>query len=336
MGVAWVLLITRLATSNTMCRKVPHRSSARVIWLTILLTLGYIPLVWGDTDSTPLAGQPHQTELFGQDLYIPSRDRRHVTAINLGINWIPDGPERLELLPFGALFMWHNWTDENRQFRGAFSGAFNDIRYQRGLTSTSPWFTVLTFENVIIPFGRYEYVEGQPIKGVELEWNYIFAGFGLGYRTSLFPWYQDNVFEFSLTYEPGYRWFDGGSKTSPDFIVPHNTYEGRVHARVRVDKLERNLVELLHKGFAFGGDVLYGHRAHWQAWGGSEFNTPDSEKERTYMSASLYAAFAEKMPWANDQHRLIVTVYGGIGKDLDRFSTFRLPGRPTGYEWEAL
>ncbi|MBA3965575.1 MAG: hypothetical protein H0X47_07355 [Nitrospirales bacterium] len=54
------------------------------------------------------------------------------------------------------------------------------------------------------------------------------------------------------------------------------------------------------------------------------------------MSASLYAAFAEKMPWANEQHRLIVTVYGGIGKDLDRFSTFRLPGRPTGYEWEAL
>lgn len=63
----------------------------------------------------------------------------------------------------------------------------------------------MTFENVIIPFGRYEYVEGQRIKGVELEWNDIFAGFGLGYRTSLFPWYQDNVVEFSLTYEPRYR-----------------------------------------------------------------------------------------------------------------------------------
>jgi hypothetical protein len=53
----------------------------------------------------------------------------------------------------------------------------------------------MTFENVIIPFGRYEYVEGQAIKDVELEWNYIFAGFGLGYRTSLSPGYQDNVFE---------------------------------------------------------------------------------------------------------------------------------------------
>jgi hypothetical protein len=33
---------------------------------------------------------------------------------------------------------------------------------------------------------------------------------------------------------------------------------------------------------------------------------------------------------------LITSFYGGIGKDLDRFSAFRLPGRPTGFEWEAL
>jgi hypothetical protein len=55
------------------------------------------------------------------------------------------------------------------------------------------------------------------------------------------------------------------------------------------------------------------------------------------MLASLYAAMAGKVPWvATERHRLIATMYGGIGKDLDRFSTFRLPGRPTGYEWEAL
>jgi len=37
-----------------------------------------------------------------------------------------------------------------------------------------------------------------------------------------------------------------------------------------------------------------------------------------------------------ERHRLVWSAYGGIGKSLDRFSTFRLPGRPTGYEWEAL
>jgi len=39
---------------------------------------------------------------------------------------------------------------------------------------------------------------------------------------------------------------------------------------------------------------------------------------------------------ANERHRLIWSAYGGLGKDLDRFSAFRLPGRPIGYEWEAL
>ncbi len=179
MSVAWGFLITRVADKNKIFHKVQQVSHARLVWLTILLTLSHIPSVWGDKDPTSLAGQPYQTELFGKDIHIPSGDRRHVTAINVGMNWIPDGPSRLELLPFGALFMWRNWTDENRRF--------NDIRYQRGLTSISPWFTTMTFENVIIPFGRYEYVEGQPIKGVELEWNYIFAGFGLGYRMSYLP-----------------------------------------------------------------------------------------------------------------------------------------------------
>jgi hypothetical protein len=38
----------------------------------------------------------------------------------------------------------------------------------------------------------------------------------------------------------------------------------------------------------------------------------------------------------SDKHRLLSSIHGGIGKDLDRFSAFRLPGRPTGYEWEAI
>ena len=47
--------------------------------------------------------------------------------------------------------------------------------------------------------------------------------------------------------------------------------------------------------------------------------------------------FASGVPYTEiEKHRLVTSLYGGIGKDLDRFSTFRLPGRPTGYEWEAL
>lgn len=310
---------------------------AHMVALAICLMVIPLTSALGETTDSPLAGQPYHTEIFGKEIHIPSRDRREVTAINVGVTWLPDGPSGLEILPLGALYVWRNWEEENRRFRGTFAGAVNDIQYQRGLTSTSPWFAAMTFENVIIPFGRYEYVEGQRIRQVDLEWNYVFGGIGFGYRTSLYPWHQDNAFDFSLTYEPGYRWFDRSSKTSENFRVPHNTYEGRVRARLRVDKLERNLLELLHKGWALGGDALYGHRAHWRTWGDSAFETPDNHDERTYMLASLYAAMAGKVPWvATERHRLIATMYGGIGKDLDRFSTFRLPGRPTGYEWEAL
>ncbi len=55
------------------------------------------------------------------------------------------------------------------------------------------------------------------------------------------------------------------------------------------------------------------------------------------LSATAYVLFANGLPFVeSDKHRLMTSVHGGIGKDLDRFSAFRLPGRPTGYEWEAV
>jgi hypothetical protein len=44
-----------------------------------------------NTDDTLMAGQPFQTELWGMDIRIPSRDRRPVTAVNAGGQWIPAG-----------------------------------------------------------------------------------------------------------------------------------------------------------------------------------------------------------------------------------------------------
>src|SRR2546425_10887723 len=97
------------------------------------------------------------------------------------MQWIPDGPHQLEVIPFGVLFVWHNWDTE--RVRGSFSGVVNDIRYNRGSRSWDGWEAVFTFNNFIFPSGRSEYVEGRRITGVELQWNYFFAGFGIGYRT---------------------------------------------------------------------------------------------------------------------------------------------------------
>lgn len=98
----------------------------------------------------------------------------------------------------------------------------------------------------------------------------------------------------------------------------------------------RDLMELPHRGFAVGGDVIYGHRARWDAWGGAPFAMPDFKKERTYLSTTAYALIASGLPAIDSEHRLITSLYGGIGARLDWFIAFRLPGRPTRFEREAL
>jgi len=298
-------------------------------------SLVFLSRAYADDARTPLAGEAFHAELFGLPVEVPARDRRHVTAVNVGMQWIPQGPSQLEAVPFGALFVWHNW--ETRRFRGTFTGVYNDVQYNVGSKWSGGWEAVFTFNNLVVPFGRSEYVEGQRIQDVALQWNSVFAGLGIGYRKALPPGHQDNALEISLTYEPGYRWFQRTQDTSPRFRVPSETYEGRVHVRLRTDALDRNLMEQPHQGFAFGGDLLYGHRARWQNWGGVVFDAPDVHKERTYLAGSVYAVAAGRVPFvAGERHRLVATASGGIGQDLDRFSTFRLPGRPMGYEWEAL
>lgn len=288
-------------------------------------------------EPTPYAGQDFRTKVFGQEIHVLPRDRRSVTAASFGLQWIPNGPSQLEVLPFGALYLWRNWDDDNRRFRGAISVAVNDLSYSIGVRSYPRWSLVFTLNNFIAPLGRSEYVEGQRIHETELEWSYIFGGIGLGYRLPVHPFRQDSAVNVFLTYEPGYRWFKESGDTSPRYGVPTDTYEGRVHFRVRTDALTRNLMELPHEGVTLGGDAIYGHRAKWGPWGGSPFDTPDFHKERTYFAVSGYMLTASGLPFLDSQkHRLISSFHGGIGKDLDRFSAFRLPGRPTGYEWEAV
>ena len=303
-----------------------------------VLMIGLCPFTtFADDEKTGEAGKAYRTTLFGEEIYVPPRDRHSVTAVNFGLQWTPNGPSQLEALPFGALYVWRNWDADNTRLRGTFSGVVNDVDYTIGLRSLPNWSLVFTLDNFIAPLGRSEYVEGQRIKASELEWNYIFAGFGVGYRFPSVPFAQDSAINVTLTYEPGFRWFRGTKNTAVGYGVPKDTYEGRVHGRIRWDALVRNLMELPHRGFAVGGDVIYGHRARWDAWGGAPFAAPDFKKERTYLSTTAYALIASGLPAIDsDKHRLITSLYGGIGAPLDRFSAFRLPGRPTGFEWEAL
>jgi hypothetical protein len=312
-------------------------SSACKIWLYTCLATGtlFSPVASAEEPKTPLAGEPFQIEMSGKEVDVPARDRRNQTAIDFGALVIPEGPRTQQVNPYGALFVWRN--ADTRRFRGTFAGLYNDVRYNVGSQRAHGWEAVFTFNNYIIPFGRYEDVEGRAITDVELKWSSIFAGLGIGYRKALPPGHQDSALEMALTYEPGYLWFDRGKLASPQFIVPSDTYEGRIHFRLRTDMLDRNFMELAHSGVSFGGDFVSGHRAHWQQWGGVVFDSPNVSKERDYLAGSVYAVAAGGVPFvASDRHRLIGSVYGGIGEHLDRFSAFRLPGRPKGYEWDAI
>jgi hypothetical protein len=310
-------------------------------WILFGLVLCGVPALSGAAppaeQPTPEAGQEFRTRLFGQDVYVAPRDRRNVTAASFGVQWIPNGPPQLEVLPFGALYLWRNWDNDNRRFRGAFSIAVNDLDYTIGLRTYRNWSLIFTLDNFIIPLGRSEYVEGQRIRQSEIEWSFIFGGIGLNYRLPVRPFSQDSAVNVSLTYEPGYRWFKGTNETSPQYTVPKDTYEGRIRLRLRVDAMTRNLMELPHQGITLGGDLVHGHRATWSQWGGPPFDTPDFRKEQTYVTATAYGLLATGVPFVDsEKHRLITSLHAGIGKDQDRFSAFRLPGRPTGYEWEAV
>ncbi len=312
-------------------------SSACKIWLYICLASSslFSPLLFAEEpEKTPLAGEPFTVEKGEKEIDVPARDRRKQTAIDFGVLVIPEGPRTQQVLPYGSFFVWRN--RDTWRFRGTFSGLYNDVRYNVG-SNRHGWEAVFTFNNYIVPFGRYEDVEGQAIQDVELKWSSVSAGLGIGYRKTIAPGHQDNALEMALTYEPSYLWFQRSSHTSPQFIIPSDTYEGRVHFRLRTDMMERNLMELAHRGVSFGGDFLYGHRTHWQPWGGVVFDPPDVKKERDWLAGSVYLVAASRVPFADsDKHRLIGSAYGGIGQNQDRFSAFRLPGRPKGYEWEAL
>src|SRR5580765_2590195 len=102
------------------------RNGPLVILLSIVIALSPLS-AFAAEEKTPEAGKEFRTTLFGEEIYVPPRDRRSVTAMNFGTNWIPNGPSMGEVLPFGALYVWRNRDKENRRFRGTFSGVVNDL-----------------------------------------------------------------------------------------------------------------------------------------------------------------------------------------------------------------
>src|SRR6185436_2530394 len=117
----------------------------------------------------------------------------------------------------------------------------------------------------------------------------------------------------SATIEPAFLYFDKGKDTVHAFRVPDDTFELRGHLQLRWDSLERNVLELAHRGFAVGLDAWQGWREEWGRWG------IDKEENAKKWPRVLqgYGVIAGGMPGLGERHRVIGSVYAGVGADLD-------------------
>ena len=291
---------------------------------------------------TPEAAEGFRTDVFGRDISVQPRDRRSISAWDIGgMGWYPAAESEHEL-PFAALYFWRR-PDEQKFFRGTVSIFYNDLLYAHSLAS-SPFEVVFGFENETTLSETALWTDGERITHEELETGWVRGAAGLGYRRQIDsgwrfefadrmdPKAPDNMFAMRATIEPKYLYFIDGHDTSPFFETPQDTFELQGRVALSLDAFERNLLDLLHRGWGVGVDGVMGWRANWEDWGFGE----DADRKRDWRLLQAYAVVAGGIPALGERHRVISSLHGGLGGDLDRFSRPRLGGGPGGEEYLAL
>ncbi len=282
---------------------------------------------------TPLAGEAFRTTVLGREVDVAPRDRRRVDAWDLGLELNQPPPQDERVLPFGSLYFWRHPDAEQLDY-AIVSGVYDDVRLERALGG-SPAQGVLTFFNYTLPVDQTELVDGRSQQDQSLLWGVVRGGVGLGYRTQIAPGEQDNLFAASLTVEPGYLYFHRGGDAAADFEAPQDTFELRGHLSLRGDALQRNLLELPHRGFAFGGDATIGRRFNWDDWGIEDQQSASATRDPWLVTG--YALAAGGVPFVpSERHRLIGSLHAGVGGHLDRFSSPRIGGGPDGTDYTSV
>ncbi len=299
------------------------------------LLLGGLLLVSGLPGQVPLrdleaAGQPYRAprsgegvrgSLFGDTIEVAPRDRRSVSAWVVGVTSAPSADD--STLPLGSLYFWEH--ADGSLLRASIAGVANELWYSR--TAANGAEMVATFDSFSPPWASGELVDGEVADAEKLQWGYVRAGFGFGYRTQVAPFLQDNLFASDLIVEPGLLYFGRGDTTDPTYVLPESTFELRVRWTTRLDAVQRGILEIAHDGFALGADVTAGFRDEAEDWGLPANGLETAE--RSYFSATAYAFGITAVPGIDsDRHRLLASIHGGSGDDLDRFSATRIGGGP--------
>ncbi|HFD12787.1 MAG TPA: hypothetical protein ENJ32_10025 [Crenotrichaceae bacterium] len=276
-------------------------------------------------ENPPIAGEGFNTEFLGESVTVPSLNRRSINAWLVGAAMNIPAPSSRKVEPIAALYFWRR-PDDKKIFYGDVSFLYNSLFFAKNFEGYKNFEWVLTFENFTVPLAQNEIIDGRDDEDQELIWGYVRPGFGIGYRTNIAPFHEDNMFAADFTIEPGFLYF-ADSNTGAGFRDPQDTFELRTKLQIRMDAMTRNLLSLPSKGFIAGADALFGHRFNWERWG---INDSHSASEgRNYASLTGYSAIATGLPFLSKRHRLISSLHAGFGHQIDRFShtpTTRLYG----------
>lgn len=292
---------------------------------------------------TPRAGEGFETEVFGERIVVPRRDRGRTLALTLGAAAFDPPLVAGAVTPVFNVYWLRYW--QSRRIYALFSGVFNRVEYGEHLWS-SPGYphgplleAVAAAENFTVPAPLLESrASGRAARGSEVWWGRTSLDLGLGVRRGVFPFGFDNDGRIQLLARAEWDYFRRHEDTAPGAIVPDTTAALGGRLLLRLDGLERNLLELPHRGIAFGGAVDLLRRLDWREPGvrGPDGARLSAAGSANVLRASGYAFAALGVPGLSERHRLVAQVHAGWSPPgwVDRFSAFRLGAGP--YQSEAF
>jgi hypothetical protein len=234
--------------------------------------------------------------------------------------------------PIAALYYRHRWDKWwTRDVIGLFVNEMDAAR------SFGRFQLLGHFENNTVPFADTEIQNGEEVKTSSVIWGTVSGWLGAGIRVPVAPFQADNDLRVQLFYHAGYFYDMRTSDTGSNVRLPPDTFVHGVRLRVRKDGLLRNIMELPHAGWAWGGDLELTRRDNWSdsTFGNMVFTRDET---RDYLKISGYVIGAMGIPWLSERNRFIWYLHGGLspwGK-LDRFSSFRAGGGPFPNESDDL
>src|SRR5262249_55845866 len=101
----------------------------------------------GQPYRTPRAGEGFQTDVLGEHIRVEPRDRRSVSAWDVGIDGLIPGNSGADVLPFGTVYLWRR-PDDDTLFRGILLGIYDEAIFAYSPASWGKLETVFTFENL--------------------------------------------------------------------------------------------------------------------------------------------------------------------------------------------